>query len=271
MAATRGRHGGSDVHQAALPGDKFVHYTLVRRLGESAHSLVFQARHNARQNIVALKLPRFDAAPKTLPRFAAQARIHARFAHAGVLPLLDAGGSHGAVYLAYADMDTVSIVEYLARLSGRIQAWTLAQLCVDVARVLDAAARVGIVHGDLTPANILMCQQDSRVRLTDFGMRIPGEAPSVFTAPELASGGFQTVQTDMYSLGVTLRHAATGRPVPPGLLQHRPDLPPALAFAIDRMTAPSPRDRPVSWDEAIAEVLAACPRVAGSSLPNPRV
>jgi len=255
-----------------LPGDKFVHYTLVRRLGESAHSLVFQARHNVRQNVVALKLPRFDAAPKTLPRFAAQARIHARFAHAGVLPLLDAGGgSHGAVYLAYADMDTVSIVEYLARLSGRIQAWTLAQLCVDVARVLDAAARVGIVHGDLTPANILMCQQDARVRLTDFGMRIPGEAPSVFTAPELASGGFQTVQTDMYSLGVTLRHAATGRVVPFGLLQHRPDLPPALADAIDRMTAPSPRDRPVSWDEAIAEVLTACPRVAGSSLPNPRV
>lgn len=259
LAGLRG-HLGTPSHDGQ-PGDHFAHYTLLRRIGESPHTLVFQARRDHGQHTVALKLPRSDAAPVTLPRFATQARVHARLAHAGLLPLLDAGGRDGAVYLAYADMNTVSIAAYLAQLTGRVQAWTLAQLFVDVGRVLGAAANVGIVHGDLTPANILMCQDDARVRLTDFGMRIPGAPPSPFTAPELAGHGRPTVQADMYSLGVTLKHAATGQADAELRMQHlRPDLPPGLALTIDRLSAHSPRERPASWDEALAAVLAACPR-----------
>ena len=249
------------------PGDQCAHYTLLRRLGESAHTLVFQARRDHGQGTVTLKLPRPDAAPATLPRFAAPSRIHARLAHAGVLPLIDLGGRDGPVYLAYADMGAVGISSYLRQLSGRVQAWTLAQLFVDVAQVLDAAERVGILHGDLKPANILMCEHDARVRLTDFGMRIPGAPPDPFTAPELALGGQGTVQADMYSLGAVLQSAAVGQAGPVGLLKEsRPDLPADLLTAIDRMTTRSPRDRPASWEAAIAAVLAACPRIAGGRL-----
>ncbi len=253
------------------PGDRCAHYTLIRRIGEGAHSIVFQARPDRGTTTVVLKLPRADAAPASLPRFAAQSQIHARLAHPGVLPLLDVGGRDGVVYLAYADLGTVGIASYLRQLGGRLQAWTLARLFVDVAQVLDAAAKLGILHGDLTPANILMCEHDARVRLTDFGMRVPGAISGPFSAPELALGGKDTIQTDMYSLGVVLQHTAVGRAGPVGLLQDgRPDLPPDLVIAIDRMTTRSPRDRPASWEEAIAAVLAACPRIAGPSQPAPR-
>jgi hypothetical protein len=275
LVAGRGRRDAP--RHPSEPGDHCAHYTLIRRLGESAHSLVFQARpdhpnhSNHGQGTVALKLPRPDAPPASLPRFAAQSQIHARLAHAGVLPLIDVGGRDGLVYLAYADMGTVGISSYLRQLSGRVQAWTLAQLFVDVAQVLDAAARVGILHGDLKPANILMCEHDARVRLTDFGMRIPGAPPGPFIAPELALGGQGTVQADMYSLGAVLQSAAVGQAGPVGPLQEsRPDLPADLVTAIDRMTTRSPRDRPASWEAAIAAVLAACPRIAGPAQPGPR-
>ena len=244
------------------PGDRFGHYTLIRWIGESAHAVVFQAFDRG-ERTVALKLPRPTAAPASLPRFTAQARLLAALAHAGVLPLLDAGERDGVPYLAYADMAASNIAAYFRRSTGRLGVWTLAQLFVDVAQVLDAAAKLGVVHGDLTPANILMCERDARVRLADFGMRVPGAPADPFTAPELASGGRGTIQSDMYSLGVIVQRAAIGEArTGDVLLQRRPDLPPALVAALDRMTACSPGDRPASWDEAIATVVAACPRIA---------
>ena len=75
------------------------------------------------------------------------------------------------------------------------------------------------MHGDLTPANILMCEHDARLRLTDFGMRIPGGSSDPFSAPELAAGGACTIQSDMYSLGVVLRHAALGESATGALVQ----------------------------------------------------
>lgn len=263
-SAARVPERGGGTPAEVQPGARWARYTLLRRLGQGAHSQVFQARHDLGQRTVALKVPRGDAAPSTLPRFAVQARIHARWTHDGVLPLLDASERAGEVYLVHADMDTSSIASYLEQLRGRVQAWTLAQLFVDVAQVLDVAAGKGIVHGNLTPSNILMCQEDTRVRLTDFGMRIPG-LPGPFTAPELAQGGEPTAQSDMYSLGLVLQHAACGSDGPLGpLQQRRPDLPHALVTALERLTAASPHDRPASWDAAIAAMLAACPRVAAA-------
>ena len=232
---------------------------------------MFQARHEHGQRLFALKLPRPGAAVESLPRFAGQAQIHARLAHAGVMPLIESGGRDGLVYLAYADMGAIAITRYFSQRTARLQVWTLAQLLVDVAQVLSAAAKVGIVHGDLTPANILMCEHDARLRLTDFGMRIPGGSSDPFSAPELAAGGACTIQSDMYSLGVVLRHAALGESAPGALVQRRPDLPPALVELIDRMTARRTNDRPGSWDEAIAAVRAACPRIAGPAAPSSRL
>lgn len=270
-AELAGRAGRGPARHPSEPGDRCGHYALLRRIGEGAHSLVFQARHEHDQRLVVLKLPRPDAAAASLPRFAGQAQIHARLVHAGVMPLLEAGGRDGRVYLAYADMGAVPITSYLRQLTGRLQVWTLAQLFVDVAQVLGAAAKVGVLHGDLTPANILMCDHDARLRLTDFGMRIPGAPAGPFTAPELAAGAECTSQADMYSLGVALQHAAIGQAAPAALVQQRrPDLPPALVELLDRMTARAPQDRPGSWDAAIAAVQAACPRVAGPQ-PSPRL
>jgi hypothetical protein len=259
------------VRPPSEPGDRCGPYTLLRRLGEGAHTQVFQARHDHGQRLFALKLPRPGAAVASLPRFAGQAQIHARLAHAGVMPLIESGGCDGLVYLAYADMGAIAITRYFSQRTARLQVWTLAQLLVDVAQVLNAAAKVGVVHGDLTPANILMCEHDARLRLTDFGMRIPGGSSDRFSAPELATGGACTIQSDMYSLGVVLRHAALGESTPGALVQRRPDLPPALVELIDRMTARRPNDRPGSWDEAIAAVRVACPRIAGSAAPSSRL
>ena len=115
------------------------------------------------------------------------------------------------------------------------------------AKVADALVAAGVVHGDITPGNILV-GADGEPRLADFGS--PDALTPAYTAPEVFRGG---PPSDVYSLGATL-HAlltthAPARPAPgrprrqAPLLGTLPGVPPGLAAAIDKATAEDPDDR----------------------------
>ncbi|HET9980819.1 MAG TPA: protein kinase [Ktedonobacterales bacterium] len=131
-----------------------------------------------------------------------------------------------------------------------------------VADALDFANARGVIHGDLTPANILLDAQ-GQLWVADFGiarlfaptgggMATPAAAPlfgaSVFMAPEQARGEPIGPAADTYSLGVLAYQFVTGQipasptaPLPPR--QIRPDLPPPAEAAILRALANQPQDR----------------------------
>ena len=93
-------------------------------------------------------------------------------------------------------------------------------MVLEICRALIPLGRLGIVHADLKPANLLLCDDVSGgVRLLDFGSArsrarptLPGEdegtdaATPPYAAPELMRGWNIDPRADQYSLGITLRH-----------------------------------------------------------------
>jgi serine/threonine-protein kinase len=85
---------------------------------------------------------------------------------------------------------------------------------IDACRALDAAAKLGISHGDLRPSRIVF-GLDRRIRLVGFGAPLRpvdslGLDQALYAAPELSEGGARTASSDVYSLALVLVEAMTG-------------------------------------------------------------
>ena len=139
-------------------------------------------------------------------------------------------------------------------------------IAIKLARAAAALHRVGIVHRDIKPDNVIL-EAEGSLKLIDFGVvRIPGledEAPEdipgtpAYMAPEMFDGEAGNEATDIYALGVTMFRAFTGeypygnadatgpprRERPMALSTLRPDLPAWLQATIGRAIAVDPADR----------------------------
>jgi eukaryotic-like serine/threonine-protein kinase len=210
------------------PGEQVVPlipgYRVLDFLGEGGMGSVWLAEDVATGRVVALKLLRRDRGEQH-GRFAREARRLAQLGDTpGVLRLWAVGEHDGRVFFT---------MEYCAggSLQGRLAARLLDPR--EAAGVLHAVAAAvhrihahGIVHRDLTPANILFAG-DGTPKVADFGLaKLVGEASLTptgpgqvlgtvpFLAPEQAAGDSRnaTAQTDVYALGAILYKCLTGKP-----------------------------------------------------------
>lgn len=150
---------------------------------------------------------------------------------------------------------------------------TLLDLAIAAAEAIEALHDAGLVHRDVKPANLIVDDALTEVRLVDFGLttrltRAAGEATErlegtlAYLAPEQTGRMNRSVdaRADLYALGVTLYQMATGSPPfvadsplalihahlaaqPVDPTQRRPDLPPGLAAIVLRLLAKQPEDR----------------------------
>ncbi len=224
-------------------------FTRVRRLGTGAAGEVWLA--DGPQGLVALKL--------SVPGRSLHAEIAALGAvsHPSVprLVLADPGGRW--MVRAYAEGQRITswahgrslpeIVDTFTRLAGAVQA------------IHDS----GVIHGDLSPANVLV-EPDGRPHVLDVGADVRGPNGALgWVAPERLRGENATVASDVYGLGAMLYAMTTGRPpydrgtaaqlgwsaatnlpLPPGSV--RPDLPVGLDELVQSALAWSPEARPRS-------------------------
>ncbi|MBI1831524.1 MAG: protein kinase [Planctomycetes bacterium] len=200
-------------------------FQLLEELGRGGQSVVYKARQESLNRIVALKLVHGGAAadPEERARVRREAEAVARLEHPQIVQIYDVGEWAGQPYLA---------LEYIAggtlskKLAGTPQpARQAAEWIAGLARTIHWAHEQGIVHRDLKPSNVLLTA-DGTPKITDFGLARTLHADSSLTptglilgtpsymAPEQASGKSKSVGpgADIYALGAILYEMLTGRP-----------------------------------------------------------
>jgi hypothetical protein len=247
------------------PGDEIDGFVIEAVAGRGGMGVVYRARQQRPDRLVALKVISSELAGDTLfrTRFQRESSIAAQIEHPNVIPVYAVGEAEGVLYLVMRFVDGTDLRSVLAS-EGRLEPARAAAIVNDVAQALDAAHAHGLVHRDIKPANILLASVAGRdhVYLTDFGLSRHVQSSSGVTrtgaflgtidyvAPEQARGERVDARADIYSLGCVLFTALTGT-VPFDLDN---DL--AKLYAHDRTPPPSPLERVDDLPEAFETVLA---------------
>ena len=158
------------VAEALAPGDRVAErFRLDRIVGEGGMGVVWAARDEQRNEIVALKILK-TVAPAEKKRFLREARLMQSFAHPAILDVREvvSVGDDGDVLLVMDLLDGESLGSQIVREERLSVDATLAIMRPLLGAVAAAHAR-GVVHRDLKPENVFLCR-DGRVLLLDFGM-----------------------------------------------------------------------------------------------------
>jgi serine/threonine-protein kinase len=220
--ARRAAEGGA-AYATPVPGARFGHFELVTVLGRGGAGRVYRARNTRSGRLVALKVldvRPLDSAEEVERRLHREVRVARRVHHAHVVGVLSAGIIGGVPYLETQLVQGGSLRDEAVRRRG-LPVQEAAGICCQALRGLQAVHRMAMVHGDVKPANILLDEQ-GRARVSDFGLaRFLEEATSTGTtglvgspyymAPECWTGGLAMPASDIYSMGLVLYFALTGR------------------------------------------------------------
>jgi eukaryotic-like serine/threonine-protein kinase len=234
---------------------------------------------------VAVKIlhPHLAADPTVVDRFRHEAVAAARLTHPSIVSIYDTVIDDDVNAIVMELVDGITLRQYLDQ-RGSLSARDTVDVVAGVADALQTAHESGIVHRDVKPANILLCD-DRRVMVTDFGIAkaavdedftregsIVGTAK--YVAPEQVSGDRVDPRTDVYSLGVVLYECLCGRPPfeadteaatalarlhrdPLRPRQVRPGVPRSLDAITMQALAREPDDRPPTAAAFRAAVLGA--------------
>ncbi len=160
-------------------------YDVRRELGRGGMSTVFLARDEKHERDVALKLLRPDLASAVgSDRFLREIKLTAGLNHPHILPLLDSGAVDGLVWYAMPYVTGGSLRTRLVR-HGPLELAETIRIAGQVASALDYAHRLGIVHRDVKPENILFSEGHAVV--ADFGV---ARAVTVVDRQTLTRSGF---------------------------------------------------------------------------------
>ncbi len=255
-------------------------FELLEKLGQGTTGAVYKARQLSLDRIVALKIlaPHLASNPAYVGRFQREARIVSRLAHVNVIGGIDVGESGGYRYFVMEFVDGPTLLRILER-GGALDENRAAKITLQIARALDHAHRLCLVHQDVKPDNIIVAE-GGIAKLCDLGLakvRHSEEGEGAgrtlgtpnYTSPEQARGEEDVdIRSDIYSLGATTYHALCGTvPFPgssPGAtlsrhLHERPRSPrevvPTVSEEVSRMVLKMMEKRPSDRYQAPSEIV----------------
>ena len=279
------------------PGSTFADHVIVELAGRGGMGVVYHAVHEPLDRHVALKLisPELSADSQFRARFQRECRAAASIRHPNVVPIYNAGEDQGQLFVSMQYIEGADLGRVLA-LEERLAPSRAAALAADIADGIDAAHRLGIVHRDVKPANVLIESRGDTLHpfLTDFGLAKCVSSSSQLTrtgailgtldyaAPEQLEESDIDERTDVYALGCVLFHTLTGRvPYPretdagkilahlrepaPSVSFLAPEVPEPLASVVARAMCKDPGDRyPTAGDLGRAALAAVAEGAPGA-------
>lgn len=234
-----------------------------------------------KQVVIKTILPHLSDQPEFVERFLDEAHIATTLSHGNIVPVFELGEDNGTYFIAMEYVDGWDLRTILRRVRvhrdpfpDSIALYIAAEVCrgLDYAhnRKDEAGRPRGIVHRDISPANLLV-SRDGEVRIVDFGIAsarsrlnrtLTGELRGKFAymSPEQALGQPVDARSDLFSLGVVLYEMLAGtRPFDGDsdlevlgrvqradylpLRQLRPDLDPTTYLIVEKALALDPNDR----------------------------
>ncbi len=265
----------------ALPTPELVldRYRPLRPIGRGGSGSVWLARDERTGLEVALKIVPREG--KRASRAAREMEAASRLRHERCVRAYDFGGDSGHVYIAYEYVQGQTMREALR--GGKLSDHDAIEAAAQILDALAHAHRLGIVHRDVKPSNVLVEEKpDLSIRLLDFGLAQFDEADTLtavgdvpgtlaYITPERLTGGDATTASDVWAVGVLLweslvgEHPFWGVPLPqvaaaiesgaPPLAENRADLPPAIVDAVSSALTIDPVRRPSA--ERLAQDLRA--------------
>jgi len=248
-------------------GQTFGDYSITALLGAGAIGQVYKVEHSITKRTELMKVLAADLATEIqLKRFEREMRVLARLSHPNIAALHNAVHTEKQLILLMEFIDGPTLESMLS--AGRLPIDQGIGYIRQILLALRYAHQQGVVHRDVTPANMIITVS-GEVKLTDFGLsksfgdplltncgEILGSLP--YLAPERVKGATQPDQrSDLYSVGAILYEHLTG---------HKPfganrRLAPILTDTEDEPLPPSQRDTGLSplWDEIINRALARNP------------
>lgn len=202
----------------------FGDFELLERLGEGGMGVVYRARQRSLDREVALKL--LSAGPWASEEFVAgfkrEAQNAARLQHPNIVAVYAIGEQEGLIYYAMELVRGETLDHYLDR-RQELPPRDAAALIRTIAEAVDYAHRLGVLHLDLKPGNVLL-DAAGTPKVVDFGLaRQLGTAlslenesvsgtPSYMAPEQVLHRGVLSPVTDVWGLGAMLYECLTGAP-----------------------------------------------------------
>jgi tetratricopeptide (TPR) repeat protein len=197
-------------------------YQIIEELGKGGMGKVYRVLDKELKEEVALKLIKSDIASdkKTLERFSNELKLARKISHKNVGRMYELMDEKGIRYITMEYVPGEDL-KRLIRKVGQFSAGKTVSIAKQVCEGLTEAHRLGVVHRDIKPQNI-MVDEEGNVRILDFGIARSLKAKGItgagvmvgtpeYMSPEQAEVKEVDQRSDIYSLGVILYEMATGR------------------------------------------------------------
>jgi serine/threonine protein kinase len=276
-------------------------YHIEELLGHGGMSSVYKATDPNLRRTVAIKIihPHLSSNPDFLSRFEEEAAMVAQLRHENIVQVYDFNHEGDVYYMVLEYLPGETLESRLKRLNEKNQKMDPTEAVKYIAQVCDAvqyANDKGLIHRDIKPANIMLDVYGKAV-LMDFGIaRMLGGrmhtatgaviGTAKYMSPEQIKGEKVDGRSDIYSLGVTLFEAVSGKPPfeadsvmtlmmmhindpVPNIRQLQPHVPESLVLAIDKAMGKKPENRYQTAAEMATALRGVYQRLTGEVIQPP--
>lgn len=196
-------------------------YRATEKIGSGGMAEVYKAVDETLGRTVAVKVlhPRYASDPNFATRFRREAQAAAQLQSPNIVNMYD-WGQDGDTYYIVMELVRGTDLKNIITENGPLESKRVAEIGAQVCSALSVAHGYDVIHRDIKPHNIMVAP-DGSVKVMDFGIARAGNTTMTqtgsvlgtahYVSPEQAQGRELKAQSDLYSLGVVLYEAATGR------------------------------------------------------------